>query len=371
MIAHPYDRIERRPWTCIWEITRTCNLRCVHCENRCGPQDERELSLDDLLRVADSLAQLGCKTVDITGGEPLMRTGWERLCNKLCSLGMHVVLITNGTLLDDGMLGRALDAGVGVVAISLDGLQAVHDATRLRPGPGPSPWKDTVTGIERALRRVTTKVITQVNRHNLGQLPELRLFLRDVGVKHWQLQLAVPTGRLLDLREPYVIAPQDLDELTRFIVDAAADGMQPIVDTSDTIGYYTDRELILRKRTTGQGLWIGCQAGMRTVAITYSGKVRGCSALPSEFDAGDLHDESLEKIWKDKERFAYSTRFDPKKLTGNCAVCRYGEICRAGCRTMAYWVTGTIYHNPYCLLSIRDRTQHRPPYQDTLTPGES
>jgi radical SAM protein with 4Fe4S-binding SPASM domain len=350
---HPYDRIERKPSTCIWEITRACNLVCIHCENRCGPRDEGELSLKHLLQIADSLARLGCKTVDITGGEPLLRGDWDILCSKLTSSGIRVALITNGTLLGDEECDRALEAGVEIIAISIDGLQEVHDTTRRVGRPGISPWKDAVAGLKRAQKRITTKVITQVNRHNLNQLSELHLFLRDLGVQFWQLQLTIPTGRVLDLREPYVLAPDDLETLTQFIVDAEKGGLPPFIDTSDTIGYYTDRELALRKRATGQGFWLGCQAGIRTVAITYNGKVRGCSALPSEFDAGDLYHDSLETIWNDKYRFAYSTLFDSNKLSGNCAHCRYGSLCRAGCRTMAYWVTGSIYQNPYCLFSVR------------------
>lgn len=312
------------------------------------------------MAVAESLARLGCQTVDLTGGEPLLRPDWDALCRGLRALGLQVALITNGTLLSDENLDRAVAAGVGVLGVSLDGMLDTHDATRLRPCPGPSPWEQTVSGIERALGRVTTRVITQVNRNNLRDLPRLRLFLRDLGVRRWQLQLAVPTGWLLDLDVPYIIGPEDLEELTGFIAGAIAEGGEPAIDTGDTIGYYTDRELVLRKRTSGQGLWLGCQAGIRVVAITYDGKVRGCSALPRGFDAGDLRQESLEEIWSDPERFAYCTRFDPRRLLGACARCRFGALCRAGCTSMAYWVTGTIYRNPYCLLQQRERLQTSP-----------
>jgi MoaA/NifB/PqqE/SkfB family radical SAM enzyme len=243
----------------MWEITGACNLRCVHCENRCGEKGSRELSMERMMEVAGSLARLGCRTVDVTGGEPLMRPGWDAVCARLSGLGVHVALVTNGTLLDDEALDRALGAGVGVVAISLDGFEDVHDATRLRPRPGPSPWRQAVRAIERAAPRVATKVITQVNRTNLGELPRLRTFLRGLGIRTWQLQLAVPTGRVLDLGEPYVIMPEDLDWLTRFIVECVEDGREPFIDTGDTIGYYTEREGALRRRSSGQG----CGSGAR------------------------------------------------------------------------------------------------------------
>ena len=214
---------------------------------------------------------------------------------------------------------------------------------------GRSPFEVTVDNIRSAVPRIKTTVITQVNRLNLDHLSALYEILCDLGVEKWQIQLAVPTGRVVNSRKPLILAPPDLDRLTAFIVEAQESGNGPHIDTSDTIGYYTEREVALRHRVTGQGIWLGCQAGIRSVAITYDGKVRGCSILPPEFDAGDLHCETLEAIWNGDARFGFSTAFDPAKLQGECRNCRYGAICRAGCTSMAYYTTGTIYYKPYCI----------------------
>ncbi len=353
MSRHPLDRVVREPRTCIWEITRRCNLRCIHCENECGPPSARELSPARIHEVAADLVRLGCRGVHVTGGEPLLHPHWDGVCRDLARLGLRVALITNGTLLDDESLDRALDAGVAAFGISLDGLQATHDSIRLRAAPGPSPWRQAVAAIERAVARAETIVITAVNRRNLAELPALRDHLVALGVRRWQVQLVVPMGRALTGAEPLVIAPADLEFLTAFLVEARAKGKSPQVDVTDTIGYYTERETGLRGAADAPMLWTGCQAGIRAVAITYDGRVRGCSMLPPEFDAGDLHDESFATIWSDVERFAYGTRFDAVNLAGPCARCRVGPLCRAGCTTMAYWTTGSIYTNPFCLHRVR------------------
>jgi radical SAM protein with 4Fe4S-binding SPASM domain len=303
--------------------------------------------------IARGLVQLGCKHVHVTGGEPLLRPDWDDLCRDFAAIGLRTALITNGTLLSEERLARAIDAGVGAVGISVDGLQATHDSIRMRPGTGPSPWQESMAAIERALPRIEVIAITVVNRRNLCELPALRKHLGSLGVPRWQVQLAIPVGRALEIPEPFIIAPADLETLTAFLAEARASGKPPLVDTSDTIGYYTEREIGLRGSASSPGLWIGCQAGIRAVAITYDGRVRGCSIMPPEFDAGDLHDESIETIWNDAERFAYSTRFDARKLAGACARCKVGSLCRAGCTTMAYWTTGSIYSNPFCLHRVR------------------
>jgi radical SAM protein with 4Fe4S-binding SPASM domain len=267
--------------------------------------------------------------------------------------GVKVALITNGLPFDQEGAARARAVGIAVVGISIDGLQATHDGMRLRPGPGPSPWRQAMTALELALPGFETVVITQVNQRNLAELPALRDLLAALGVHRWQLQLTLPVGRVQEIAEPFILAPSDLEELLGFITGAKRGGGLPRIDVSDSIGYYTEHELGLRGTGDKTQPWMGCQAGLRLVAITYDGKVRGCSALPPEFDAGDLHDESVEQIWADAERFAYTTRFDAGKLCGGCAACRVGALCRAGCTTMAFWTSGTIYNNPYCLLRVR------------------
>ncbi|MBN1771717.1 MAG: radical SAM protein [Deltaproteobacteria bacterium] len=343
----------RRPRTCIWEITGACDLRCLHCGNRSGTRHPRELGWDELCEVAASLARLGCRTVELTGGEPLLRPDWERLSRRCADLGLQVALVTNGLGLDDETLERALAAGVGHVAISLDGPREVHDALRVRARPGPSPFDGAVAALRRASARLPTTAITAVTRGNLPLLPELHRLLAELGVPRWQVQLAVPTGRVREAPEPLAIRPADLEGLERLLAGWIEEGSPPHVMVSDSIGYGTELEPALRRRPTGQGMWLGCLAGIRSVAITYDGRVRGCSFLPEAFDAGDLHDESLEAIWSDPERFGVRQRLAEPRLEGGCADCPEGRVCRAGCASMAWWTTGSLYDNPYCLRRVR------------------
>jgi radical SAM protein with 4Fe4S-binding SPASM domain len=64
---------------------------------------------------------------------------------------------------------------------------------------------------------------------------------------------------------------------------------------------------------------------------------------------GNVRKTRLGTIWREAERFAYNTRWDERLLEGFCKTCPYRRLCRAGCTTMAYAVTGTIYDNPYCV----------------------
>ena len=359
--AHPLDHLAREPRQCIWELTLACNLTCMHCNNHAKRASPEELSYDQQLGVARELGSLGCRTVDVTGGEPLLAPRWDALCAELSKLGMHLALVTNGTLLDDEAVARAADAGVGKVGISIDGLASTHDSIRhywVRRG---SPFAAAIRAIRRAARNLQVSVITQVNRYNLAELPRLGRLLGALGIESWQLQLAIPVGRGGFRTESgpgssseCTIQPDDLQTLVAFIVASSSDPQIPPIHTSDTIGYATAEELALRSKGQDRpGLWLGCVAGIRSVAIKYDGTVRGCSLMPQDFDAGSLHEESLCTIWNDSRRFAYSTEFDRSHLSGACARCQFGIICRAGCTTMAYFASGTTGNNPYCLRRVR------------------
>jgi radical SAM protein with 4Fe4S-binding SPASM domain len=350
--GHPLDRVAREPHTCIFEITRRCNLRCIHCENHCGEVSRRELSTERIRCVARELVQLGCHTsTSRAASRSCIRIGTT--VSRLAGVGLRTALITNGTLLDEERLDRALDAGVAAVGISLDGLQATHDSIRLRPGAGPSPWRETVAAIERALPAHRNHRHHRGQPTNLAELPALRDHLAGLGVRRWQIQLVIPMGRALEGRATFVIAPADLETLTAFLVEARASG-KLAAHRRQRHHRLLHRARIGPARLRGRPVAVDRLPGRhRSVAITYDGRVRGCSMMPPEFDAGDLHDESMTTIWNDAERFAYSTRFDAAKLAGPCGRCRVGPLCRAGCTTMAYWTTGSIYTNPFCLHRVR------------------
>ena len=353
---------ERRPLTCVWEITNACNLRCVHCEGNAGQRRRDELSRDEALDVCDALAALGCERCNLTGGEPLLRDDWPELARRLSGHGIEVHLVTNGTRLDAAAVACAEQAGVSGVAVSLDGLRATHD--RIRPaasGAHGSSFALALDALERVVRsHMKAGVITHINAWNLGELDALREQLARLEVDVWQLQLAVPAGRLRALAEPYLIAPAELEQVYAFLLRTLADRRVPTRIT-DTIGYFTELEPVIRGRHSPESLpfWTGCQAGLQVVAIDSNGDVKGCPSMPAEFVAGNLRQRSLADIWHDEEGFAYNTRWREQELTGFCRECAFRRLCRAGCTTYAYSVTGTIYQNPYCLHRVRALAQQR------------
>ena len=124
------DRLGRPLETLRVSVTDRCNFRCVYCMPKevFGREyaflDRKELlSLEEIARVAGVFAQLGVKTVRITGGEPLVRRNVEHLIEMLAAIEpkLELALTTNGAALAEKAEALAA-AGLNRVTVSLDSL---------------------------------------------------------------------------------------------------------------------------------------------------------------------------------------------------------------------------------------------------------
>ncbi|MCA9880287.1 MAG: radical SAM protein, partial [Thermomicrobiales bacterium] len=122
----------RQPFVLAWELTRACNLACVHAEAQLR-RDPRELSTAEALTVIDDIATFDVPpTLILTGGDPMRRTDLIDLITHATARGVRCTLTPAGTpLASRSRLEAARDAGVQRIAISLDGSTADrHDAFR-------------------------------------------------------------------------------------------------------------------------------------------------------------------------------------------------------------------------------------------------
>ena len=92
----------------VWNVTRRCNLKCVHCYAHARDEEfPDELSTSEGKAVLDDLAAFGCPVVLFSGGEPLVRPDLVELAEYAVGKGMRAVISTNGTLINSRIAGRA------------------------------------------------------------------------------------------------------------------------------------------------------------------------------------------------------------------------------------------------------------------------
>src|SRR4030042_1119983 len=113
-----------------WEVTNKCNLQCKHCLTLSGKPRPNELTTKEAMMALLEFHSIGATNIYFTGGEPFSRSDFLALLQKTASLGLHIDVITNATMLDRKILKVIKDLDVKL-GISLDGPDALtNDAIR-------------------------------------------------------------------------------------------------------------------------------------------------------------------------------------------------------------------------------------------------
>lgn len=102
-------------------ITARCNLTCVQCNIRYANADVREVTLEEIKRIAENFATMNVAMVLLTGGEPFVRADLPEIIREFESRGIHVRMQTNG-LASKEAIHKAVEYGGRDISISLDSL---------------------------------------------------------------------------------------------------------------------------------------------------------------------------------------------------------------------------------------------------------
>lgn len=327
------------------ELTLACPCRCETCGSDAGTARKDELSTRQWLEVLDALVELGCQRVSLLGGEPVSRRRWDIIAAHVVSLGMQVEMVSSGIGVDRESAELMERIGFSSVTISVDGTRPVHDEQRGVPGCYDQALR-AISFLDKAGLRVG--VNTQVNRKSLPVLNELGDILEAAGAIGWQLILTLPKGRAKGTSALFV-EPQMMPEVYQSIrLLQQRPRLRPFI--ADNIGYLTRDETSLRTPTfMPERCFPGCVAGLSILGITSNGDVKGCMSLPDTHIEGNVLREPISRIWDDAKRFAYNRRFNKSSLSGACAECEFGTLCRGGCTATALAVHGKANISSHCL----------------------
>ncbi|HET9734900.1 MAG TPA: GTP 3',8-cyclase MoaA [Burkholderiales bacterium] len=213
-------------------VTDRCNFRCVYCMPReMFDHDfkfvahEEILSFEEIARLARLFAGLGVKKIRLTGGEPLVRRGLERLVAMLAQIpGLDLTLTTNGSLLAKQAAALA-KAGLKRVTVSLDSLD---EATFRAINDADCPVSKVIEGIEAAAAagmapiKINMVVKRGTNDGHVAAMAErwrgtghVVRFIEymDVGTTNgWRMDDVVPSAQIVKMiGERYPLEPVDPD----------------------------------------------------------------------------------------------------------------------------------------------------------------
>ncbi|MTJ47577.1 nif11-class peptide radical SAM maturase 3 [Dolichospermum sp. UHCC 0259] len=340
----------RRISYAVWEITLKCNLACQHCGSRAGQTRTNELSTEEALDLVKQMADVGITEVTIIGGEAFLRPDWLEIAQAITKAGMLCGMTTGGYGITLETAQRMKAAGIQVVSVSVDGLEATHDHIRGKQGSWQWAFK-TMSNLKEA--GIPFGCNTQINRLSAPEFPKIYEHLRNAGIFAWQIQLTVPMGNAAD-NSQILLQPYELIDLYPMIARVAErakqEGVQ--VQAGNNIGYYGPYERLLRGGDAWS-FWQGCSAGLSALGIEADGAIKGCPSLPTTaYTGGNIRDHSLRTIIEETEELRFNigagTPQGIEHLWGFCKTCEFAELCRGGCSWTAHVFFDKRGNNPYC-----------------------
>jgi Fe-coproporphyrin III synthase len=351
---------DKRP-VVVWNITRRCNLKCIHCYAHAteeAPTDE--LSHEEGKALIDDLAGFGVPVMLFSGGEPLVRPDLPELAAYAVEKGMRAVISTNGTLITPKMAKTLKEIGLSYVGISLDGMEAVNDHFRGVPGA----FKKALDGI-RNCQAVGIKVGLRftINKANVQEIPGIFDLLEEMEVPRVCFYHLVYAGRGSEM------VKDDLaHEETRQAVDLIMDRTKDLHDRGKpkevlTVDNHADGpylyqrllaedpehaaevlELLKMNEGNNSGRGIGC--------VSWDGEVYA-DQFWRHHSFGNVRQRPFSKIWTEPEDDLLLKLKDKKQhVTGRCASCKWLDICGGNFRVRAEAVHGDVWApDPACYLT--------------------
>ena len=106
-----------------WQLTRDCDLACVHCctDSAPGKRLPDALDVDEAMRLVDDIVRSGVPYVMLCGGEPLVVPHFFAVAEALGRAGVQLKIETNGQQFDAGVATRLAALPIRSIQISLDG----------------------------------------------------------------------------------------------------------------------------------------------------------------------------------------------------------------------------------------------------------
>lgn len=344
----------------VWNITRRCNLKCVHCYAQSKDQEySNELTTEQGKELIDDLAQFGVPVILFSGGEPLMRKDLPELAEYAVSKGMRAVISTNGTLITKEVAKTLKEIGLSYVGISLDGLEEIHDHFRGKKGSfqkameGIKNCQDAgiKVGLRFTMNKINSKDIPGIfDLLEEKEIPRVCFYhlvyagrgskLIEEDLTHEESRAAVDlimkeTKRLHDNNKPKEV----------LTVDNHADGPYLYLKMLEENPEEAKKVLELLEMNEGNnsGRGFGC--------ISWDGEVHA-DQFWRHYSFGNIKDTPFSEIWTDTSNELMKQLKDKKKyVQGKCKTCRWLNVCGGNFRVRAE-ATGDLWSpDPACYLT--------------------
>lgn len=351
------------PYIVIWEVTRACQLKCIHCRaDAQNKPDPRELTPQEGLKLIDEIYEMNNPMLVFTGGDCMMREDLFELADYAVKKGMRVSMTPSATdNVTKERMQRAKEVGLSRWAFSLDGpTPEIHDHFRGTPGSFDLTIEKVKYLNELNMPLQLNTVISKYNYEHLEQMAEL---MKELKVVMWYIFLLVPTGRgQLDA----CLTPAEHEKVFRWLYElsktapydiktTAAQHYRRVVFQQKAREHKVDKSEIRYEDTLTKDMASvidglkrapkGVNDGNGFVFVSHTGDVMPSGLLP--LVGGNVRDKSLAEIYRESPIFKELRT--PDNYKGKCGFCEFRYVC-GGSRSRTYAVTGDYMESePFCV----------------------
>lgn len=349
----PKAASERKPIV-VWNITRNCNLKCVHCYNDSGiGKTFNDITTEQAKTVLDDLAEFGVPSVLFSGGEPLMRHDLFELMEYAGNKGLRTVISTNGTLIKADTARRIKDAGVSYVGISLDGIGEINDKFRGVSGA----FAKAAEGIKNCRSAgITIGLRLTLTRGNVEDLDALFDFFDENNIERACFYHLVPSGRGEGIFEEDLTHAQSREAIEKIMARTKAFKDAGKVTDILTVDNHADGVYVYLKllkedpKRAGEVwkllAWNGGgmnSSGVGIGCIDFNGKVHA-NQFWGHYDLGDIHEKPFSRIWSNPDEPLLKGLRDRRSyVKGRCRLCKFFDACGGSLRVRA----DLYFHDPW------------------------
>lgn len=355
----------------VWNMTRRCNLKCVHCYAQAKDIEfENELSTEEGKALIDDLAQFGSPVILFSGGEPTMRKDLPELAAYAREKGMRAVISTNGTLIDKDLAKKLKDVGLSYVGVSLDGIKETNDKFRGMKGAFDAALKGLHNCQEEGIK---VGLRFTINKQNVKDIPAIFDLLEKENIPRICFYHLVYAGRGskmvsedLSLEESRQAVDLILEKTRKLhekgfpaevlTVDNHCDGPYIYMKVLEEDQKRASEifELLSMNQGNSSGIGIGC--------VSWDGAVHA-DQFWRHYSFGNVRERPFSEIWTDLSDELMAGLKDRKPLIKDngdrCARCKWFDVCNGNFRVRAEAVYGNVWaDDPACYLTKEEIGYH-------------
>lgn len=251
------------------ELTRACNLKCIHCLNNSGIKQKDELTKDELLKLIKNFSSHGVQEIRFTGGEPLLFNGIYDLIKFAIEEGICTSLGTNGTLITKEVAKKLKESGLKKVVVSIDGNKKTHDKIR-----GKKNYQKAMNGLKYLKQNdINVRVNSVIMKSNMDDVIKLAKKMSRKKITIF-IRRFISSGRGKEL-EDNMLNKNDYDYVRNKL-------QKELTKKTYVNGHYLRNDEGVNPRIKLPFVIRGCKAGQRAITILPNGDINLCGFLAAQ-----------------------------------------------------------------------------------------